>query len=321
MDLRQYYPYLRSAFRRIHIQTHTISAHVRKRFFRYLLIALAIGAIIFVYPTITSYFASPPAEGIEAIKHQVPKGLDFVQNVPPLQIENLTMIGEVYHSGITGDSKRGMILRALRFQNITRAVERRYDLPDNLLLAMIMQESMGVDLLPNSTDDGGIGLCHMQPSTASEFGLRTLDNCTDLRNFEHGRKLRSLIRQHKFNRRELIQYDDRFHPILNIDAAGRMIWYYYKGKQLKSTPLRTAIYRYAGYNNYKHYYKMVDYYMKLLADSSVIDDVRRTFNALNPTLRINGQPADFDKYIAEHQQQHSNYGLDKYAQKPQEIQH
>ena len=152
----------------------------------------------------------------------------------------------------------------------------------------------------------------MQPSTAHEFGLKTFENCQDLRNFEHGKKLRKIIRDFKYERQKLVEIDDRFHPILNLDAAGRMMWYYKQGQPLKNTQLKTAIYRYAGYNNYAQYYKMVTYYMSLLSDPAVIDDVRVEFNRLNPNLLINGKPGDFDKYIRAHQAQHRNYGLDNY---------
>ena len=248
---------------------------------------------------------------LEAIKAQVPD-LHFRRVVKDPKIESLTMIGEVYRTGVHGDRLRGTILRALRFQNITKKVEAKYNLPDNLVLAMVMQESMGVDLLPNSSDDGGLGLCHMQPLTASEFGLKTLDNCKDLRNFKHGKKLRKLIQKYKFDKRKLIDYDDRFHPILNLDAAGRMLWYYKMGPQFRKTPVKTAIYRYAGYNNYKEYYKMVQYYRGLINDPKVIADVRKEFNRLNPKLKINGKKGDFDLYIKTHQEQHRNYELDQY---------
>ncbi len=249
---------------------------------------------------------------LEIVKSQVPKKTHFRRVVDDPKIENLTMIGEVYRTGVHGDRLRGTILRAMRFQNITKKVEFKYGLPDNMVLAMVMQESMGVDLLPNSSDDGGLGLCHMQPSTASEFHLKTLDKCKDLRNFKHGKKLRKLIQKYKFDKSKLIKYDDRFHPILNLDAAGRMLWYYKMGPQSRNTPVKTAIYRYAGYRNYKEYYKMVEYYRGLLNDPKVIDDVRKEFNRLNPKLKINGEKGDFDLYIKTHQEQHRNYGLDEY---------
>lgn len=285
-----------------------------KRNILYYLTAVVLVTIALTVLKTCSFQSTPKHKKskLEDIKTQVPKNLEFRHIEPDPRIENLTMIGEVYRSGVRGDRLRGILLRALRFQNITRKVEKKYGLPKNVLLAMVMQESMGVDLLPNSSDDGGLGLCHMQPLTATEFGLKTLDGCKDLRNFKHGKKLRKLIQQHKFNKKELIGYDDRFHPILNLDAAGRMLWFYKLGPQFRKTPIKTAIYRYAGYRNYKEYYKMVEYYRGMLNDSKVIDDVRKEFNKLNPKLRINGKKANFDTYIRTHQKQHRNYGLDQY---------
>lgn len=312
-DLRPYSQYGHSMQTRLRYEIQKYRHHLRRYFFRYAFLLVAIAVLLVVGQTCnTSKQAPKGLDELEAVKKQVPQGLSFRRIVAAPQIENLTMIGEVYRSGVYGDRLRGILLRALRFQNITQKVEYKYNLPENLLLAMVMQESMGVDLLPNSLDDGGAGLCHMQPSTASEFGLRIMDNCRDLRNFEHGKKLREQIRLHNYDKSKLVEIDDRFHPILNLDAAGRMLWYYKNGPQHKSDPIQTAIYRYAGFNTFKEYYKMVEYYRGLLNDPKVIDDVRQEFNRLNPDLKIDGRAADFDDYLRTHQQQHRNYGLDKY---------
>lgn len=241
-----------------------------------------------------------------------PAGMEYKERVKEVVFENLQMIGRVKITGVHGDRLHGMLLRTLRFQNISRQVEKKYDLPKNLLLAMIMQESGGADLLPNSSDDGGLGLCHMQPITAAAFGLKIYQNCTALRSYKHGAALRQLIKTHKYDRRELVKYDDRFHPILNIDAAGRMIAYYMSGKQYKSTPLRTAIYAYAGRKNYALYYKSISNYMEKLNDAKTIKAVERKFNRLNKNLKIKGKKAGFKEYIKTHQEVLKNYGLDNY---------
>lgn len=80
--------------------------------------------------------------------------------------------------GIYGASgQESKLIRVLRYKNITDAVEDRYNLPSGVLLAMIMEESTGVDLLPNARNDGGFGLSHMQGATASEYGLHTFEGC------------------------------------------------------------------------------------------------------------------------------------------------
>ncbi len=240
-----------------------------------------------------------------------PVNLGFEQLVKEVKFKNLHMLGTVKRGGVYGQRTYGMILRSLRFQNITRRIERKYNLPKNLLLAMIMQESGGVDLLPNSSDDGGIGLIHMQPQLAEQFGLRTYKNCKKLVCKKHGKELRKLIIANKYDRKKLIKYDDRFNPVLNIDAAARMLLYYRSGKQVKETPLKTAIYGYAGRYNYEKYYKNVIMYMKKLNDKKLLNDIRKDFNKQNPNLTANGKRIGFGGYIKIHQKQNFNYGLKK----------
>lgn len=248
-------------------------------------------------------FAKPDIEPYEKIVEEV-------------RFENLNMIGEVKPFGISAPTTKerlyGMVLRVWRFRNISRKVEKKYGLPENVLLAMIMQETGGADLLPNSRDDGGIGLCHMQPSTASQFGLKTYENCKKLRCVKHGKALRKLIEENNQDRKLLVKYDDRFNPVLNIDAAGRMLAYYMSGNKVKSTYLQTGIYGYAGSVNYKKYYKNVMYYIKKLNDKTVLKKVEDLFNERNKNLIINGKKADFDDYIKAHYEMNRNYGLDEY---------
>ncbi len=238
--------------------------------------------------------------------------LDYNEIVKEPLFNNLNMLGEVKKGGVYGQRMYGMILRSLRFKNITDAVEKKYKLPENLMLAMIMHESGGVDLLPNSSDDGGIGLIHMQPKLAKQFGLKTYKNCEKLVCRKHGRELRKLIIKNNYDRKKLIEYDDRFNPILNIDAAARMLVYYRSGKQVKNTPLKTAIYGYAGRYNYSKYYDNIVLYMEKLQDKSLIEDIEEDFNEQNQLLTINGKKADFNDYLEAHQKQNVNYGLRDY---------
>lgn len=248
---------------------------------------------------------------LEYLKKAKPN-LTYDTLIPEPVFKNLNMLGDVKRTGVHGQRNYGMILRSLRFKNITEKVEKKYGLPKNILLAMVMQESGGVDLLPNSRDDGGLGLCHMQPSVAKEFGLKIYHNCNKLVSIKHGKALRRLIAENKFDRKKLIKYDDRFHPILNIDAAGRMLAYYGNKKQIKETQLKTAIYRYAGARNYEVYYKRLLIYKKRIEDEHLIDKVRKEFNKNNPKFTINKKKGNFDDYINAHQKQNINYGLNKY---------
>lgn len=252
--------------------------------------------------------------------------LHYIDSFPELDIKNLTMIGRVGRFGVDGD--RGKLLRVLRFQNISDAVELRYNLPHNIILAMVMEESGGVDLLPNGLGDGGFGLCHMQPSVAREFDLSVYKNCNALvcngkdrrsckdgrgRLLNHARELKERIDESNSNRRLVIGYDERLNPLLNLDAVGRMLASFIGGPRCKGLgSLETAIARYAGLYNYRAYWRDVQRNMSVLDNKSLLTSVEKEFNALNPYLTINGVPADFKRYITLSQEQNYNYGLAMY---------
>jgi hypothetical protein len=239
----------------------------------------------------------------------------FVQTYSDPVIAHLNLPGSFGKYG--SDNTCGKIIRVLRFQNITTVVEERYNLPKNLLLAMMMEESTGMDLLPNAKDDGGIGLIHQQPAIAQEFGLETYDACNKMVCKKHGVLLRDLIDENHGDRKKLIAYDDRFHPVKNIDAAGRMIACYLQFKLIDGMgPLRSALARYSGAHNADVYWKKILTNMAYLDNLSDIVKVEKYFNTLNTQLVINGSKADFKEYIALSQQQNSNYGLDQYKVLP-----
>ncbi len=246
-----------------------------------------------------------------------PHNLSYIAIIAEPDFENLRMIGSVNIYGVTGSTKserlHGRILRSLRFQNITRKVEEKYKLPENIILAMIMQETGGADMLPNGQNDGGLGLCHMQPSVASDFGLKIYKNSKKLKDKRLGVQLRKLIKQHRYDRKKLIKYDDRFHPILNIDAVGRMLAEY-KYPRIKglSSEFASAIYRYSGKYNFRKYWRNVNYFMKKLNDPSIIKEAEDAFNRKNPNFKVSGVKSDFKGYIKAHQDQNINYGLNEY---------
>jgi hypothetical protein len=252
----------------------------------------------------------------EVFKENRTGHLGYKWIIPRSRLDNLRMIGKVNRYGVSGQNEAeqlyGMVLRSLRFQNISRKVEIKYGLPKNIILAMVMKETGGSPLTPNSRDDGGIGLCHMQPSVASDFGLKIYENCRKLRSRSHGRKLRKLINKHDEQLHELIQYDDRFHPVKNLDAVGRMLRYHMLGDQLEDTPVKTAIKRYAGRYNYKQYYQKVVFYQKHLNDKEFIKKLERAFNEANPDFEIDGKKSDFKGYIDYFHKQNINYGLLEY---------
>lgn len=262
-----------------------------------------------------------------------PKIPQFQQVHEPLVIRNIQMIGEVGPHGVTG--WQGRILRGLRFKDATAAVESRYNLPPNLVLAMLIHETNGADVLPNGSGDGGFGICHMQGSTAARFGLKTYGGCNTLvcngknngargsckRNgsfVDHASQLHGIIKRENFDRSRLVKYDDRLHPMLCLDAVGRMLAEGMDrpptGTYLRSVgPLRRSLYRYSGR---KEYFGKVAHIMRLLEDKAFLAQLRSDFDRLNPSLTINGHKSGFDEYIGLMNRDLENYGLREYKKLP-----
>jgi len=199
-------------------------------------------------------------------------------------------LGRFSLAGTEEDMLLGKFERALRFKNISDSVEARYNLPPGLLLAMLIQESSGVDAFPNGRDDGGIGLIHMQPAAATEFGLRTHGNNRAIVDKAHGAALRALITEKNGNSFALSQDDERFNRTLNIDAVGRMLATHMSGKRIKGLgPLRTAFKRYTGRDNYDDYLDSVRELMGQLNDQKFLGTVAKRFDDRNRALIINGK--------------------------------
>ncbi len=139
------------------------------------------------------------------------KKIGYTEIIPEPDFKNLKMIGLVNNFGVNHENKnyklKGAILRTLRFKNVTDKIEKKYGLKKNVLLSMILQESNGVDLLTNGSNDGGAGLCHMQPVIARQFGLKVFQNCNRLVSKKHGRALVKLIEKYNYDRKKLIKYD------------------------------------------------------------------------------------------------------------------
>lgn len=253
------------------------------------------------------------------------------------QIENLHFPDKVGKYGAS--THEGKILRVYRYANITSAVEEKYNLPPGILMAMIMEESTGVDLLPNARGDGGFGLSHMQGSVAKEFGLKTFDGCNSLvcgpkkgsdgklrivgckdengNPKNHGKALADFMKEHSEDRKALVEADDRLHILLNIDAAGRMMASGIAGPKIEGLgSLRTAIRRYAGKHNYEAYWEDIKRNMGDLNNSEMFQQISEYFDAVNPDLKIDGRSAKYGDYISACFRENENYDLAKYKELP-----
>ncbi len=244
-------------------------------------------------------------------------------------VEGLVLMGKLNKSGYLEGSNMdildGRIIRSLRYQNITEAAEVKYNLPHNTLLAMVAQETYGYNPLLNALGDGGVGLCHMQGMTAMEYGLRTYKDCNALvcdgkskysctdeggNKFNHGSDLKELVREENNDIKKLIDYDDRFHPVINIDAAARMIAFHMAGSSRDGIgPIETAMERYSGRDSYWEKIKALRDYFN---DKIYLKKVEERFNVLNSRLTIDSKKIGFVEYIKEFQKQNLNYELDTY---------
>ena len=253
-------------------------------------------------------------------KPQVKAAEEKVQN----SFRNLKLSGEIYPYGIKGDyATFGKFERALRYKALTDLIEKKYNLPHGILFAMFLQESSGRDILLNALGDGGAGILHMQGILAHKYGLKVLGydekraREAGVRDSLLGRALKEKVKEYKENVTRLSHVDDRFNPLLNLDAAARMLTTYIHGKKIEGLgPLRTAIRRYAGKYNYKKYYEKLIYFMTLMNNVEFIQAVEDHFNENNKHLLINGKKTEnpFREYIEAHQKAiYENLSVDDYV--------
>src|SRR3989338_5009627 len=199
----------------------------------------------------------------------------------------------------------GRIERALRWKNITDAVEQRYGVPSSYLLGMICVESEGDPTQPNASGDGGLGLIHMQPLTASLYGLRLITKSTKLVDHLQGKKIEDIIDRMNGDLEELIKYDDRFHPIKNIDAAARMMCDLYE----RTHSLSRALEKFSGRGRYDS--KVLGYAGKI---NSRLHrrGLAAKFNDRNKDNSLHGKKLTFERYLTYFHERNKNFGLEHY---------
>jgi hypothetical protein len=268
------------------------------------------------------FFNADDFKGDESIRYLLNKPMDlgYLNLYPKLEFENLQFLCDDGRNGVvnckTNERIKGIMMRALRYKNITDAVEDKYELPRNTLMTMLMQECHGINLLPNGSGDGGVGLIHMQPMLAHQFGLSTLNDCKDLVSYTHGRQINSLIKEYYTTPEQLLKYDDRFHPVLNIDAAGRMIKYYSELTMIGKNKWDSAFKRYAGKYNYSIYTKNLRYFKEYIEDPIFMEELKTSFEGINPLLTYHGEFLDYAKFMEINHQFNNNYDLEKYVSTP-----
>lgn len=262
--------------------------------------------------------------------HKKP-AIEFTFNADIVYPKNDVVAFEKPRKNADGDliqlsSTKAMMAHAMRFKPILDAVEKRYALPRGLMTALAMQESTGLDLLPNSRGDGGFGLIHMQNATAHEFGLAVSGDTTKVVDRQNGAELAFLMKREggtPEGRAVLNAHDERLDLLANVDAAGRMIASWSVDPEVSSKypnldPLRRAIVRFCGPNNKESYLGRVAQYMSMVNDPAYLEQVSCEFSYNNENRRMSdGSAVTMDGWLEEHHIYYKNaYPVAAYEQLP-----
>lgn len=239
------------------------------------------------------------------------KGLFYASlGAPDLGYKEIVKETNFYGVKLSSSSTEiGRIQRALRWRNISSESENKYGLPKDYLIGMMCVESEGDPTKPNSSGDGGAGVIHMQPLLSEKYGLEMITDSRKLVDKSQGKKIVKTLKDEKRDLRYLIEHDDRWHIIINIDAAARMI----ADSYVSTGSWDRALKNYAGR---KTYASKVKSYVNKLHSKEYLKKVRDDFNKRNKGVIINGKQITFDEYLRIFREQNRNYGLDTYKKMP-----
>ena len=214
----------------------------------------------------------------------------------------------------------GRIQRTLRWQPIYRKVERKYGIPQDTLAGMIMEESYGDPLQPNSTNDGGFGLVHIQGNVAKSYGLRILGDSKKSTDKKHGADIRQMLDDCEKDIGCVQKQDERAHLLKVLDTAGRILR---EGKE-KYGSWVYAIQYYRGPGHVKtktgwEYFQNVSGWKDVLHDAFIAQKAVEDFNKRNSCgqsvmkgrrrVRIN---CSFPEYLRSWHATANDWGLGKY---------
>ncbi len=233
------------------------------------------------------------------------------------------------------------IARCLRWKPVTDAVEDRYHIPRWLLMAMMAQEGLGDPTMPNlpwgkhKYWDGWLWLIHIQAVNAHNFWLKTLPRYTnEMCDDKHAELVVKAINQHSGNLPTLLEKDDRFHPIMAVDASARFfmdgkkrVW---KWTDSRIHALKRYSWRsYAGKRWYGHF--VIEYWATINnitgdwfpsnLSKSIKNDIavatRKWANIKNKLqdlqFSIDWEKAWYNEYLAYFEESMKNFELEKYV--------
>lgn len=148
--------------------------------------------------------------------------------IHPEETEDLEKIVE-YDDKITEPryTFKGRYERTKRFEDKIKEVEKKYNIPENLLFVLIMRESYGEPLTVNEKD-GGSGLGCLQPRIAKHYGLKTYNNKRVMISKDYGEDLVKLVKKYNNNLDELKKIHEPFDPDKCIPVIGEFLFDFYK---------------------------------------------------------------------------------------------
>jgi len=203
------------------------------------------------------------------------------------------------------DSDIGRIQRTLRWQPIYNTIEKAYALKKDTLAGMIIQESYGDPVQPNAKGDGGLGLVHIQGTTAQNYGLRIYGSSKKASDFKHGKQIKQMLRKCNYDPTCIQKYDERVHFIKNLDTGARIVreginkygsWEY--GIEYYRAPGMI------GRNKTWLYMHRVSEWIKKIQDKELISLAAIDFEQRNNY--------SFKEYIRKWHEMNTNWGLDVY---------
>lgn len=151
----------------------------------------------------------------EVAYYELPEGLQALvpKNLDPELVKNSNK-----------NSVKGKFYRTLRWDEIIRDAEDKYDIPNGLMSGLAMRESSGDPLQLNRGGDGGVGLWQFQPGTAKAYGLKIYGNSSAMgRDRRHGRDMRQLLIEGGWDYETIARLDERVDVRKSTEAAGRFL--------------------------------------------------------------------------------------------------
>jgi len=204
------------------------------------------------------------------------------------------------------NSMVGRVQRTLRWQPIYHTIEQKRRIPRDTLGGMIMQESYGNPVQPNASNDGGLGLTHIQGTTGPNYGLKIFGSSSKDSDKYHGRKIRDMLQECNDDPACVQKYDERGHLIKVLDTAARIV---VEGKNKHGNWDAGVEYYRApgkvGRNTTWRYLRDVKKWRLGLQDKTILERAARDFE--------NRNGYSFNTYLQRWYQMSNNWGLQPYA--------